>query len=56
MIFFLSQEMRRSLPIFTKNIFGLLAVIYFGGTLSNCNEDIPWCDKRLIELKEDVQD
>ena len=53
---FLSQEMRRSLPISTKNIFGLLALIYFGGTLSTCNEDIPLCGERLSELRKDVQD
>ena len=50
------QERRRYLLISTKNIFGLLVFIFLGGTLTTGNEDIPWCEKHLNELKTDVQD
>ena len=49
------QEMRSYHPISTKYIFGLLFLIYFGGTLTTGNEEIPWCKKHLNELKKDVQ-
>ena len=35
---------------------GFLILIYFGGTMTTCNEDISSCDKRLNELKKEVQD
>ena len=50
------QERRRCLLISTKNIFGLLVFIFFRGTLTTGNEDIPWCDKHLSKLRKDVQD
>ena len=34
---------------------GFLILIYFGGILAFCNEGIPFCDKRLKELKTDVK-
>jgi hypothetical protein len=40
----------------TKVVVGFLILIYFGGSLVICNEDIPFCDKRLKELKNDVKD
>jgi hypothetical protein len=40
----------------TKVVLGFLILIYFGGSLVICNEDIPFCDKRLKELKNDVKD
>ncbi|XP_028410800.1 pro-epidermal growth factor-like [Dendronephthya gigantea] len=40
----------------TKMLFALTILIYFGGNLINCNEDIPICDKQLKQLKEDVKD
>ena len=49
------QEMRRYLLISTKNIFDLLVLIYFGGTLTTGNEEISWCEKHLNKLNEDVQ-
>ncbi|XP_028418865.1 low-density lipoprotein receptor-related protein 4-like [Dendronephthya gigantea] len=39
----------------TKMLFALKILIYFGGNLINCNEDIPICDKQLKKLKEDVK-
>ena len=49
-------EMRRSLLVSTKLAIGFLFLIYAGGTLTTCNGNIPHCDKRLTELKRDVQD
>ncbi|XP_028415476.1 low-density lipoprotein receptor-related protein 4-like [Dendronephthya gigantea] len=40
----------------TKMLFALTILIYFGGNLINCNEDIPICDEQLEQLKEDVKD
>ncbi|XP_028416145.1 pro-epidermal growth factor-like [Dendronephthya gigantea] len=39
----------------TKILFALTILMYFGGTLINCNEDIPICDKQLKQLKEEVK-
>jgi hypothetical protein len=39
----------------TKVVLGFLILIYFGGSLVICNEDIPFCDMRLEELKNDVK-
>ncbi|XP_028412347.1 pro-epidermal growth factor-like [Dendronephthya gigantea] len=39
----------------TKMLFALTILIYFGGNLINCNEDIPICDEQLKQLKEDVE-
>ncbi|XP_028416108.1 low-density lipoprotein receptor-related protein 4-like [Dendronephthya gigantea] len=40
----------------TKMLFALTILIYFGGNLINCDEDIPICDEQLKQLKEDVND
>ena len=48
--------MTRCLLISMKNVIGLLALIYFGGILTTCSEDVSWCDERLSKLKKDVQD
>ena len=50
------QEIRRMIFVATKVVLGFLILIYFGGSLVICNEDIPFCDKRLEELKNDVKD
>ena len=50
------QERRIYFLISTKNIFGLLVFTFFGGTFTTGNEDIPWCEKHLNELRKDVQD
>ena len=49
-------ELRRSLLVSTKIVIGCLFFIYFGGTRTTCNENIPHCDEHLTELKRDVQD
>ncbi|CAB4009465.1 Hypothetical predicted protein, partial [Paramuricea clavata] len=49
------QEIRRMISVATKVVVGFLIMIYFGGSLVTCNEDIPFCDKRLEELKIDVK-
>jgi hypothetical protein len=49
------QEIRRMIFDAIKVIVGFLILIYFGGNLVICNEDIPFCDKRLEELKNDVK-
>ncbi len=49
------QEIRRLVFISTKIIVGFLIVIYFGTSLVFCNEDIPFCNKRLTTLKVDVK-
>jgi hypothetical protein len=50
------QEIRSTIFVATKVVLGFLILIYFGGSLVICNEDIPFCDKRLEELKNDVKD
>ena len=50
------QEIKRMIFISTKIIVGFLVLIYFGGRVVICNEDIPFCDNRLKELKNDVKD
>ena len=42
--------------IATKVIFGIHILIYFGTSLVVCNNDIPFCRKRLKELREDEKD
>jgi hypothetical protein len=49
------QDIRRMIFIATKVIVSFLILTNFGGSLVTCNEDIPFCDKRLIELKNDVK-
>ncbi|CAB4032013.1 Hypothetical predicted protein, partial [Paramuricea clavata] len=51
-----NREIRRIIYVATKVIVGFLVLIYFGGSLVICNEDIPFCDKRLEELENDVKD
>lgn len=48
-------EMKRSFFVSTKVIHGFLVLIYFGGTFTICNENIPSCDEGLKELKNDVE-
>ena len=50
------QDIRSMIFVATKVVLGFLILIYFGGSLVICNEDIPFCDKRLEELKNDVKD
>jgi hypothetical protein len=50
------REIKRTIFIATKVFVGFLILIIFGGSLVICNEDIPFCDKRLKELKNDVKD
>ncbi|CAB4037593.1 Hypothetical predicted protein [Paramuricea clavata] len=42
--------------IATKIIVGIHVLVYFGTSLVVCNEDIPFCDKRLKELRKDEKD
>ena len=49
-------ETRRLIFTSTRIMIGLIILIYFGGTLIICNEDIPICEQRLKELKEYVKD
>ena len=49
-------EMRRLILSSTKIMIGLIILIYFGGKLIVCNEDIPICAQRLEELKKYVKD
>jgi hypothetical protein len=39
--------------ITTKIVVGIHVLIYFGTSLVVCNNDIPFCRKRLKELRED---
>ena len=48
--------MRKLMLTSTKIMIGLIILIYFGGTLIVCNENIPICDQRLKELKKYVKD
>jgi hypothetical protein len=50
------QEIRRLSNVSTKIIIGFLVLIYFAESQLTCNENIPWCDKRLKELKKHVKD
>ena len=42
--------------IATNIIAGLHVLMYFGTSLVVCNNDIPFCRKRLKELREDEKD
>ena len=42
--------------IATKIIVGIHILIYFGASLVVCDNDIPFCRKRLKELREDEKD
>ena len=59
MICFFAKEnftgVTRFLLIPTKIAIGFLILIYFGGTQITCNDDIPYCQDSLHELKKDVQ-
>ena len=35
---------------------GFLILMHFGASLVFCNDDIPFCKKRLTALKDDVKD
>ncbi len=50
------QEIRRLVFVSTKIIVGFLILMYFGASLVFCNDDIPFCKKRLTALKDDVKD
>ena len=42
--------------IYTKIILGLLILLYFGGSLVICDEDILFCKESLKALKDDLTD
>ena len=45
------------LILLPKNfILGIIILIHFGGTLTICNKDIPFCDHHIKELKKDVKE
>ena len=50
------SEIRRLGCISAKIIVGILILMYFGTSLVICNSDIPFCDKRLKELRQDEKD
>ena len=50
------HDIKRSVFISTKVSVGLLILIYFGENFVNCNEDIPFCDQQLKQLKKDIND
>lgn len=47
--------MTRIVIVSTKILFAFTILIYFGGTLIICNEDVPVCDMRLKQIKGDVK-
>jgi hypothetical protein len=47
------QEIRKMILIAAKIIVGIHILIYFGASLVVCNNDIPFCRKRLKELRAD---
>ena len=52
----MNQEIKRTIFIATKVIFGLFILIYFNASLVSCNEDIRFCNESLQALKDDVKD
>ena len=49
------QEVRKLILFATNIILGFVILIYFGARMVMCNEDIPFCDKRLQEFDLDVK-